>query len=377
VRAQVEGARPGDPGRCRRIALVAETVDQAREVMVMGESGILAASPPDRRPDWEATRKQLVWPNGAVAQVFSAHDPNSLRGPQFDGAWVDELAKWKRADETWTMLQFALRLGKDPRQVVTTTPKNVAVLKDILISPSTVLTQAPTAANRAFLAPSFLEEVTALYGGTRTGRQELEGVLVEDAEGALWTSAVIEAARAPRPDRLSRIVVAVDPPMTGNRTSDDCGIVVVGALTEGPPQDWRAWVIADETVSAAHPDVWAEAAVAALRRHGADRIVAEVNQGGALVEAMLRTKDGLIPYKAVRAVDRKEVRAEPVAALYEQGRVHHGRGLADLEEQMCQMTTRGFLGKGSPDRVDALVWALTELMILPARAWALPKMRTL
>ncbi|MCX8508688.1 MAG: terminase family protein, partial [Rhodobacteraceae bacterium] len=234
VRTQVEGARPLDQGAVRRVALVGETVDQVREVMIFGESGILACSPPDRRPDWEAGRKRLVWPNGAVAQVFSAHEPESLRGPQFDAAWVDELAKWKRAEETWDMLQFALRLGGHPRQVVTTTPKNVGVLKAILKNPSTVVTHAPTEANRAYLAASFLEEVKARYEGTLLGRQELAGELLEDVEGALWTPGMIEACRAERPTRLSQVVVAVDPSVSGTAGADECGIMVVGALTEGP-----------------------------------------------------------------------------------------------------------------------------------------------
>lgn len=377
VRAEVEGAGPLDPGRGRRVALVGETVDQVREVMVFGDSGILACSPPDRKPEWEAGRKRLVWPNGAVAQVFSAFDPDSLRGPQFDAAWVDELAKWKKAEETWEQLQFALRLGAHPRQVVTTTPKNVGVLKAILKNPSTVITHAPTEANRAYLARSFLEEVRARYGGTRLGRQELDGVLLEAAEGALWTTARLEALRLDSAPKLSRVVVAVDPPVTGHGGSDQCGIVVVGAMTDGPPQSWRAVVLEDASVSAASPDAWARAAIAAFERHGADRLVAEVNQGGDLVESVIRQIDPLVPYRAVRASRGKVVRAEPVAALYEQGRVSHLRGLGDLEDQMCRMTAQGYEGRGSPDRVDALVWALTDLMIEPSHTWRQPRMRTL
>jgi predicted phage terminase large subunit-like protein len=363
VRAEVEGAGPLDAGRSRRVALVGETVDQAREVMVFGESGILACSPPDRRPEWQAGRKQLVWPNGAVAQVFSAHEPDSLRGPQFDAAWVDELAKWKKGDDVWDMLQFALRLGDHPRQVVTTTPQNVGVLKGILRNPSTVVTHAPTEANRAYLAASFLEEVKGRYGGTRLGRQELEGLLLEDAEGALWTVGGLERCRVEAVPELTRIVVAVDPPVTGHGASDECGIVVVGVVAEGPVQDWKAWVLEDASVQGASPDGWARAAVAAMERHGADRLVAEVNQGGDLVEAVVRQVSGHVPYRGVRASRGKVARAEPVAALYEQGRVRHVRGLGRLEDQMCRMTATGYEGKGSPDRVDALVWALTALII--------------
>jgi len=377
VRRQVEGAMPKDEGMARRVALVGETIEQVREVMVFGDSGILACSPPDRRPDWEASRKRLVWPNGAVAQVFSAHDPESLRGPQFDAAWVDELAKWKKAEAAWDMLQFSLRLGDDPRQCITTTPRNVGVLKSLMANPSTVLTTAPTEANRANLASSFLSEVRARYAGTRLGRQELDGILLDDAEGALWKTGDLEACRLDEAGDLSRVVVAVDPPVTGHAGSDECGIVVVGAITEGPPHEWRAVVLEDASVSASSPLKWAEAAVNAMRRHGADRLVAEVNQGGDLVETVIRQIDPLISYHGVHASRGKVARAEPIAALYEQGRVLHLRGLGDLEDQMCRMTAGGYDGKGSPDRVDALVWALTELMIEPATKWRRPQMRVL
>ena len=377
VRAQVEGARPSDPGRARRVALVGETIDQAREVMVMGESGIIACSPPDRVPEWQAGRKRLVWPNGAVAEVFSAHDPDSLRGPQFDAAWVDELAKWKKAEETWDQVQFALRLGTNPQQVVTTTPQNVAVLKAILRNPSTVISHAPTEANRAYLARSFLEEVRARYKGSRLERQELDGILLEDAEGALWSGAALGAARVTEVPVFDRVVVAVDPPVTGGSAADECGIAVVGVTMRGAPQDWDAVVLEDATVTGASPDAWARAAVAAYHRHGAEKLVAEVNQGGDLVERMIRQVDPMIAYKAVRATRGKHVRAEPVAALYEQGRVRHVAGLGLLEDQMCRMTVQGYQGKGSPDRVDALVWALTEAMIDPAKGWARPQVRGL
>ena len=377
VRAEVEGARPLDPGRSKRVALVGETLEQVEKVMIFGDSGIMACSPPDRKPKWEATKRRLVWPNGAVAEAYSAFSPEALRGPQFDAAWADELAKWTKGEEAWDMLQFALRLGPDPRQVVTTTPRNVGVLKAILKNPSTVITQAPTEANRAYLAASFLEEVRARYAGTRKGRQELNGELLEDLEGALWTASMIEAAQAEAPKAFSRVVVAVDPPVTGHEGSDECGIVVVGAVTEGPPSDWRAWVLEDASVSAASPDAWARAAVAAMHRHGADRLVAEVNQGGALVESVVRTVDPLVSYRAVHASRGKVARAEPVAALYEQGRVHHLRGLEALEDQMGRMTTRGYEGRGSPDRVDALVWALTDLMLDPAAKWRRPQVRSL
>jgi phage terminase large subunit-like protein len=365
VRAQVEGAGPGDPGRAKRVALVGETIDQVRDVMVLGESGIIACSPPDRRPEWQASKNQLLWPNGAMAQVFSAHEPEAMRGPQFDAAWADELGKWKKGSDAWDQLQFALRLGRNPQAVVTTTPRNVGVLKAILKNPSSVITHAPTEANRAYLAESFLAEVQARYGGTRFGRQELEGLLVEEEDGALWTSAMLEAARVDVVPVFNRVVVAVDPPVTSMKSSDECGIVVVGADTRGEPKDWRAVVLEDASVKGATPEGWARAALAAMERHGADRLVAEVNQGGDLVEQLVRMVDPLVPFRAVHATRSKMLRAEPVAALYEQGRVAHVRGLGALEEQMGRMTAAGWQGSASPDRLDALVWALTDLLLVP------------
>jgi phage terminase large subunit-like protein len=376
VRAEVDGGKPGDPGRSARVALVGETLDEAREVMVFGASGLLAAAPPDRRPEWQASRRRLVWPNGAVAQLFSASDPESLRGPQFDAAWCDELGKWQKP-EAWDMLQFALRLGVRPRQVVTTTPRAAPLLKAVLAAPGTVVTRAATAANRMHLAASFLAAVTAKYGGSRLGRQELDGELVEDVEGAIWTWATRAAARRPGPRVLDRIVVAVDPPVTSGPGADECGIVVAGAATAGPPQDWAAEVIEDGSLAGASPRAWAERAVALFHAHAVDRLVAEVNQGGELVAHLVRQVDPLVPFRAVRASRGKAVRAEPVAALYEQGRVTHRGGFAALEAQMAAMTLGGFAGRGSPDRVDALVWALTDLMLEPAAVWRSPRVRGL
>ena len=377
VRRQVEGAGPKDKGRCARIALVGETLDQTRDVMIFGESGILACSPPDRRPEWQASRKRLIWPNGAVAQVFSAHDPEALRGPQFDGAWVDELAKWKRAQEAWDMLQFALRLGEHPQVCVTTTPRTVGVLKDLLAAPSTVVSHAPTEANRANLASSFLEEVQRRYAGTRLGRQELEGALLEDCEGALWSSALLEACRIDIVPELDRIVVAVDPPAGSKTGADECGIVVVGVQCKGTPKDWKAVVLEDASLQGATPHKWASAAIAAVKRWSAERLVVEVNQGGDMVSAVIRQIDPMAAITAVHASRGKAARAEPVAALYEQGRVSHTRDLAELEDQMCLMTAHGYDGKGSPDRVDALVWALHEVMIKPGQNWKVPQIRAL
>ncbi|MFZ3582338.1 DNA-packaging protein [Loktanella sp. DJP18] len=377
VRAMVEGPTPRANGQARRVAIIGETYDQAREVMVFGDSGIMACAPDDRRPDWIAGRKMLRWPNGAVATLYSAFDPEALRGPQFDAVWADELAKWKQGRNTWDMVEFGLRLGRHPRACITTTPRNVPVLREMLERRSTVVTHATTFENAANLAPAFLEEVQRRFGGTRQGRQELDGVLLSDAPGALWSSTGLEEALVNSVPDLDRIIVAVDPPTTGHKGSDACGIVVAGVVMQGPPQAWRAYVLEDATVQAASPLEWARAAVAAVRRHNADRLVAEVNQGGDMVEAIVRQVDPLVPYRKVTATKGKAARAEPVAALYEQGRVRHVRGLGTLEDQMCLMTTGGFMGSGSPDRVDALVWALHELMIGPAQGWHAPRMRSL
>jgi phage terminase large subunit-like protein len=374
VRSMVEGAGPGDPGRARRVALVGETYDQVRDVMVCGDSGILAVSPPDRRPDWESSRRRLVWPNGAEAICYSASDPEALRGPQFDAAWADELGKWKKGTEAWDQLQFALRLGDDPRAIVTTTPRPQAALKALLARPGTVVTHAPTRANRAWLADGFLAEVEARHAGSRTGLQELEGVLVEETEGTLFPLPLLSAAQVAKAPQMGRVVVALDPAVGG---SDLCGLVAVGAVTEGPVQDWRAYVLEDASLRAASPTDWARAALDLMARHGAERLVAEVNQGGNLVASVLRQIDPLVPVTAVHATRGKGARAEPVAALYEQGRVKHLPGLGALEEQMGRMTPQGFEGAGSPDRVDALVWALHALILEPAARWRAPRVRVL
>ena len=360
-----------------RVVLVGETYDQVRDVMIHGDSGIVACTPPDRRPEWKATSRRLIWPNGSVAQCFSASDPEALRGPQFEGAWADELAKWKKSEAAWDMLQFTLRLGDDPRCVVTTTPRNTAVLKGLLQRPSTTQTHARTEANRANLASSFLQEVRARYGGTRLGRQELDGILLDETEGALWTTAILEANRVSRLPQLDRVVVAVDPAVTGTVRADTCGIVVFGVVAGDDPRFWTGYVLEDASISGARPVEWAERAIRTMRRHHADRVVAEVNQGGDLVEEMLRQLDPLVSYRGVRAHKGKVARAEPVAALYEKGRIKHHGAFSALEDQMVQMTPTGFCGRGSPDRVDALVWAVHDAMIGPTARWRRPQVRSL
>ena len=373
IRAQVEGALPLSPGRARRVALVGETIDQVRAVMVEGESGLLACSPPDRRPDFRPSRNLLVWPNGAEAMLLSAANPEAMRGPQFDCAWADELAKWRRCREAWDMLQFCLRLGERPRAMVTTTPRDNPVLVEILEAGDTVVTRAPTEANRAHLAPGFVEALEARYGGTSLARQELAGELVLARKGALWTPQMIDEARVREAPPLDRVVVAVDPPVSSGEAADECGIVVAGLRQNGEPMDAEVYVLADLSCAGETPRAWAGVVAQAYRDFEADRVVAEVNQGGDLVEAVMRQIDPAISYRAVRATRGKRLRAEPVAALYEQGRVHHVGAWPELEDQMCRFGTSALQAR-SPDRVDALVWAVTDLVIGPAGR---PRLRTL
>ena len=344
--------------------------------MVFGASGIMACTPPDRRPEWQASRRRLVWPNGAVAQTFSASDPESLRGPQFDAAWCDEVGKWAKAEDAWDMLQFALRLGDRPRAVVTTTPARNRFLEALVEASGTRVTRATTAENRMHLAPGFVAAMAAKYGGTSLGRVELDGEFVNDADGALWTRAMLDAARARPPIAPDRIVVAVDPPVTAGRGADECGIVVAGVEMKGPPQDWRAEVLADASVAGLSPQAWAERAVAVYHAHAADRLVVEVNQGGDMVATVIRSVDPMVAVRSVHATRGKALRAEPVAALYEQGRVGHRGMFRRLEDQMALMTVAGFAGGGSPDRLDALVWAITELMLDPG-SQGVPQIRSL
>lgn len=363
IRSRAEGRTPASAGKARRICLLGETIEQVRGVMVEGESGILACSPPDRRPEFKPSLNRLIWPNGCEAGLFSAANPEALRGPQFDCAWSDELAKWKQCREAWDMLQFCLRLGSDPRQLVTTSPRDNAVLVELLERADVVQTTAGTAANRANLAPGFVEALEARYAGTSLGRQEIDGELVLSTEGALWSRDMIEAARVTAAPELDRIVVAVDPPVTSGAGSDECGIIAAGISMKGDRRDWQVFVLADWSVAGKSPRDWASLAAEAYDTFAADRLVAEVNQGGDLVETLMRQVAPAVAYRGVRARSGKRVRAEPVAALYEQGRVHHVGALPGLEDQMCRFTARSGDGIKSPDRLDALVWAVTDLVI--------------
>lgn len=348
-----------------RIALISATPQQARSVMVEGESGVLAITPLTERPIWHPALRRLVWRSGAQATLYGAADPESLRGPQFTHGWADEIAKWPYAESAWDNLMMGLRIGRYPRVVATTTPRPVPLIRRLVAQQDVTVTRGRTIDNSANLAPDFLRSMQRDYGGTTLGRQELDGELIEELDGALWTRAAIEQCRMRR-DTLTRlgeppftrVVVAVDPPASA--TGDACGIVVAARGTDG-----RGYVIDDASVAGASPERWAAETVRAAMRHGADRIIAEANNGGAMVESVLRAAEADLPVRLVHASRGKSARAEPVAALYERGRVCHAGAFPQLEDQMCGlMIGGGYAGPGrSPDRADALVWALTELML--------------
>ena len=357
TRAGAEWVRGVAKGGRARIALVGETYADFREVMIEGASGLLAISPPDERPKYDVTRRRLTWPNGSIAEGFSAEDPDGLRGRQFTAAWSDEIAKWAQAEDAWANLQMGLRLGAEPRQVATTTPRPIALIKTLMKQATTRISRAASHANRANLAQSFFSQIVAAYGGTRLGRQELLGEIIEDDPDALWRLGQIDRTRARVAPDLSRIVVAVDPPASHGPQADACGIIVAGLSVSRGQR--TAYVLEDATCQGLSPLGWAERAVAAYRKWDADRIVAEVNQGGDMVREIVNQVDPDTPYRAVRASRGKYVRAEPIASLYEQERVRHVGTFAALEDQMIAFT--GERKGGSPDRVDALVWALTDL----------------
>ena len=354
-------------GLASRIALVAATAADARDVLVEGESGILAVAPPWFRPVYESSKRRLTWPNGAIATTYSAEEPERLRGPQHDAAVCDELGSWSRP-ETWDMLQFGLRLGRSPRCLVATTPRPTKLIRELLAREGrdVVVTRGSTYENRANLAPGFFDQVIRKYEGTRLGRQELNAELLEDTPGALWSLGLIEANRVMVQPDLVRVVVAIDPAVTSGEEADETGILVVGKDQQG-----HGYVLSDISGRYA-PTEWAKMAIAAYRNHKADRIVAEVNNGGEMVENTLRMLDSNIAFTAVHASRGKVTRAEPVSALYEQGRAHHVGTFPQLEDQMTNFTSdfdRAVAGY-SPDRVDALVWAFTELLVEPMNGYA-------
>ncbi|MDB5507331.1 MAG: Transfer Agent terminase protein [Devosia sp.] len=362
VRALATGENPVSP-----IALVGETMTEAIAVMVRGDSGLLRIHGDDERPVLRGTT--LRWPNGVEAQILSASDPDGFRGPQFAAAWCDEVAKWPDPEAAWDMLQFSLRLGDNPRQVATTTPRPTRLLKRLLGDRLTAVTRMRTDENAANLAPSFLDAVVGRYRGTVLGRQELDGELIEDLPDALWRREMF------RPDpggetggEMGRIVVAVDPPVSSGPRADACGIVVAGRRGAG------AVVLEDGTLPKAGPLDWARRAVGLFKDHQADCIVAEVNQGGDMVREIIAQVDAGVPVRSVRATRGKWVRAEPVASLYARGLVTHRPGLTALEDEMCAFGADGKADGHSPDRVDALVWALTDLLLREAPA---PRLRAI
>lgn len=352
TRAGAEWVRELARAKVTPIALVGETMTEAISIMVRGESGIIAVHPDEDRPILRGGNR-LIWPNGVEAWIMTASDPERFRGPQFAAAWCDEAGKWPRAEDAFDQLQFGLRLGDRPRQLVTTTPRPTKLIKRLLADPQTVTVRMTTEENKAQLAPQFLDAVVARYRGTVLGRQELEGELIEDRPDALWQRGMFREGGPVD----GRIVVAVDPPVTGTARSDACGIVVVGRSGEG------AVVLEDATLKGVAPLVWAQRAVAAFHAHEADAVVVEVNQGGDLVKSLLTQVDSAVPVIEVRATRGKWMRAEPVPALYGRGLVGHVPGLTALEDELCAFGPDGKADGHSPDRVDALVWALTELLL--------------
>lgn len=361
-----------ESGNAKRIALIAPTLHDARAVMVEGDSGLLAISPPWFKPVYEPSKRTLTWPNGAVATLFGAEEPERLRGPQHDAVWCDELCAWKQAEATFDMMLFGLRLGRAPKALITTTPKPMPILKRLVGNNKTRITKGTTFDNLKNLAPGFARDIVARYRGTRLGRQELNAEILKDTPGALWSRSLIEANRVHMLPDFARIVVAVDPPASIGEKADECGIVAAGLTHAG-----QGVIIKDASERGLSPHGWASRAVALYHELQADRIVAEVNMGGAMVEAIIREVDASVAYRAVHATRAKIARAEPVAALYEQGRVSHwvsNRGAFEaLEDQMCNFTGAQRAAGESPDRLDALVWALTDLML---GRKSLPNLRT-
>ena len=360
TRAGAEWVRAQVKAGIRRIALVGPTFNDVREVMIDGPSGLANIGREAERPRYEVSRKRLIWPNGAEGYAFSAEDPDGLRGPQFELAWGDEFAAWAEPQKTLDTLRMGLRLGDRPRLMLSTTPRPIPALKTLMKATGVASSHQPTSENAANLAPGFLAAMQAAYGGSALGRQEIEGVLIDDPAGALWRRADIEAAIVNKAPELDRIIVAVDPPATGGARSDECGIVIAGAAGEGASR--RAWVLADRSFGPAMPADWARVVAESFEAFEADGLVAEANQGGEMVRSVLQAASSGLPVRLVHASRGKHVRAEPVAALYAAGRVFHAGRFAALEDQMCAFgAPEG--PRTSPDRVDALVWAVTDLLL--------------
>ncbi len=351
-----------ESGRRRSIGIIGPTADTLRRDVVEGESGLLRIAPPWCRPTHEPSQRRIVWPNGGVAYLLSSEEPDRIRGPNLDGFWGDELTSWAAPQACWDNLQFALRItgprGDAPAGVISTTPKRHALLKAIIADPTTVITRASTFDNRANLDPGALAALERRYGGTTLGRQELLGELLDDVEGALWNRAMLDKCRSMTvPATLKRLVVAVDPAGGSSKQNAETGIILAGRADDG-----HAYVLADQS-GRFTPDGWARRAVELFHVHRADRIVAEQNYGGAMVEATIRAVDASVPVKMVVASRGKQVRAEPVVSLYEQRRVHHVGIFPEMEDQLCSWDPAS--NDPSPDRLDALVWCISELMVEP------------
>jgi phage terminase large subunit-like protein len=362
LREWAEATQKGEP---ERFAIIGQTAADVRDVMLQGESGILTISPPWFMPTYEASRRRLMWPNGTFAILFSGDSPDQLRGPQFHKAWVDELAKYLYPQETWDNLEFGLRLGSNPQAIVTTTPRPIPIIKSMVEDEQVHVTRGSSYENISNLAPSFIRRVIRKYEGTRVGRQELHAEVLTDMPGALWTYEMIEKCRVTRIPEMVRIVVAVDPAVSASEDSDETGIVVCGFGVDG-----LGYVLRDYS-GRYSPEAWAQKAIDAYYDYTADRIVAEVNNGGDLVETVIRSKDSRVSYKDVHASRGKIRRAEPIAALYERGMVRHHGQFAAMEDQMTTYnpaeaqtpTERRRTKMLSPDRMDAMVWGFTELML--------------
>lgn len=347
-------------GVYRRIALVASSIQEVRSVMIEGESGLLAVHPRHERPQYQPSKRRLIWPNGAVATFYGGETYEQLRGPQFDAVWVDELAKFRAHEALWQQLQLCLRLGENPRAIITTTPRTLAFLQRLIQDPTVHVTRGTTFENAQNLSPTYLAQMQRQYHNTRLGAQELYAEILTETQGALWQRRMLQYQEAPFDEvgqyNLERIVIAIDPATTHHDKSDETGIIVVGLDAQK-----RAYVLEDMS-GRWSPNDWGQRVAEAYWRYRADRVVAEVNKGGDLVERVLKAVDPAISYKAVRATRGKYTRAEPIAALYEQGRVFHHRPFSDLETQMCDYVPN--ITHKSPDRMDALVWGLTELMLV-------------